>query len=287
MARTVFNGQKHGRNIENLLTKKPRNNRVIDLLKQVEIENKKKNEEQLSRVETATLIKAERETDKILSLEPTSQKNDATKRFNNVIPITNARKVVVEQQELWKGGTPAEDYISSPEAVLKAHKKIPQGYFTHLDEKVNGILDCVGVISEFIDLMSKANNRIKYVEGKIIEADRRKVDLEHNIEMLWENAYQTFLTDRKLKYALMERRDYKDMLNLVAPIARFATEHKPAMRALEDLLNHIKNTFALQKNRVYYPRSELELPVGDAYRALPLDKQLEIEKNYKTKRGIA
>lgn len=272
MSRTMFVGKKHGRNIENVLAQKPRDNRVIELLKQVELENKRKTDE-LSKKEGATLTKLELEKKGIL--------NQAHKQIeSNVIPISAAKKSTVQVEQI-------KESTGTEKAGTCETNRIPQGHFTQLDKKVNSLMDCTDFIATFIDFMVSASNKVKYINEKYVDADRRRVDLEHNIEKEWENAYGTFLTGRQLKYTLMERRDYKDLYNLISPIAKFKAEHKQTFKELGDLLAHLQRILELQKKRVYYPRSSLDLPVGDAFRALPLHEQMVVEKNYKTKRGIA
>lgn len=79
------------------------------------------------------------------------------------------------------------------------------GYFTERDKNVADILDPRKSIQSFLDFVDSIPGKMDYVYDKYCEADKKRVDFEHNIELCYENCYQTWLLTRMFKYTLMER----------------------------------------------------------------------------------
>lgn len=86
--------------------------------------------------------------------------------------------------------------------------KLHVGYFTERDSKVVDVLDPRDTINNFLKFIDSIPKKMDYVCQKYSEADKKRVDFEHNIELYYENCYQTWLISRMFKYTLMERRDY-------------------------------------------------------------------------------
>ena len=158
--------------------------------------------------------------------------------------------------------------------------KMQKGDYIQQDDKLKALTNCKTIIEDFYNLIKNVNENLQYINSKFTEADHQKIDLEHNIELEWENCYQTFMTARQMKYALMKRRDYKDLYNVLYHIQQFVNCHPLIIEETSHLLDKIQKTYDLQTNRVYYPRSDLDLAVSKPFRSLPEEQQKEIENIY-------
>lgn len=74
---------------------------------------------------------------------------------------------------------------------------------------------------------------------------------------------------------------------MLRPLANFANANRELVTRLQNISEHQKSRKSLIENRVYMPRSDLNLPVGDAFRALPKEEQERIRENYRNGRRKA
>lgn len=169
------------------------------------------------------------------------------------------------------------DKYGIPEEALQ---KIPAGHFLSIDEKIRPLKDYDTMLDNFLTLLDTAAELTEYANQKYIDADRKKVDIEHNIELENENCYQTWQISRYLKYVLIERRDYKDAGKVLSILSTFANQHSSVIGELKALNKKLKQNKEMSDNRIYYPRSDLKLPVSEAFRKLPLEDQEVMRKNY-------
>ena len=153
------------------------------------------------------------------------------------------------------------------------------GYFTERDKNVADILDPRKSIQSFLDFVDSIPGKMDYVYDKYCEADKKRVDFEHNIELCYENCYQTWLLTRMFKYTLMERRDYKNLKSALSIIKRFCDDHKKTIDTLRTVVNRLDDLEELKENRYYCPRSELDLPVNRPFRELSKEKQSVLLRN--------
>ena len=153
------------------------------------------------------------------------------------------------------------------------------GYFTERDKNVAGILDPRKSIQSFLEFVDSIPGKMDYVYNKYCEADKNRVDFEHNIELCYENCYQTWLLTRMFKYTLMERRDYKNLKSALSIVKKFCDDHKKAIDTLRMVVNKLDDLEELKENRYYCPRSELDLPVNRPFRELSKEKQSVLLRN--------
>lgn len=163
--------------------------------------------------------------------------------------------------------------------------KLHAGYFTERDAKVVDILDPREAITSFLNFIDNIPAKMDYVCQKYSEADKKRVDFEHNIELYYENCYQTWLISRMFKYTLMERRDYKNLKTSLGVIKRFIDDHKKTIDVLRQVVTKLTDLENLKTERCYCPRSDLNLPVNQPFKSLPKSKQDELRKNLEIARS--
>lgn len=163
--------------------------------------------------------------------------------------------------------------------------KLHVGYFTERDSKVIDVLDSRKTINNFLEFIDSIPKKMDYVCQKYSEADRKRVDFEHNIELYYENCYQTWFISRMFKYTLMERRDYKNLKTSLGVIKRFIDDHRKTIDVLRQVVTKLDDLENLKLERCYCPRSDLELPVNQPFKLLPKSKQDELRKNLELARS--
>lgn len=178
-----------------------------------------------------------------------------------------------------------DEKILNTKAIEEQAKiKIAPGYFIENDSIGKKISNSIEIVFEFSNLMEHVEEYLQYVTEKISEADRKRVDLEHNIELKGGNCYQMFCISKVLQQVLIERRDYKDLESILQSISQFATTHSSVLGEIKSLSDKLERISKLQDNRIYYPRSELQLPVSEDYRNLPPEAQDIIKRNYENRK---
>ena len=135
------------------------------------------------------------------------------------------------------------------------------------------------IASIFLLLTTRTFYPVLVETSKYCEADKKRVDFEHNIELCYENCYQTWLLTRMFKYTLMERRDYKNLKSALSIVKKFCDDHKKAIDTLRMVVNKLDDLEELKENRYYCPRSELDLPVNRPFRELSKEKQSVLLRN--------
>ena len=258
-------GKKYTSSIEDILNKKPKRNRVLELLERVEADKKRKKEQSLTEKESAYAAKLEHST-------------------NEIIEQARNGKIVNKKPSLKQLSIIKTDKKTLPK--INKNRPVP-GDFIRKDSRVSSLVNCGDIIESFLKMCKSAKDNFTYVNEKYTEADRLRVDLEHNIELEWGNCYQTFLIGRQMKEALMQRRDYKDLHNMMVPIACFVDNNPEVLEALSKILAAIRKAENLRENRIYVPRTDANLPVADNFNNLPADQQYELKQLYKKKRGIS
>ena len=163
--------------------------------------------------------------------------------------------------------------------------KLHVGYFTERDSRVVDVLDPRDTINNFLEFIDSIPKKMDYVCQKYSEADKKRVDFEHNIELYYENCYQTWLISRMFKYTLMERRDYKNLKTSLGVIKRFIDDHKKTIDVLRQVVTKLNDLENLKTERCYCPRSDLELPVNQPFKLLPKSKQDELRRNLELARN--
>ena len=133
-------------------------------------------------------------------------------------------------------------------------------------------------------LIQCLDDKYEYVNARYVEAEHKKTDIEHNIEVEYENCYQTWIIARAFKYVLMERRDYKNALNLISILKELKGENKAVLKTVQKVIDKLNNEEKLRSNRIYCPRSSLNLPINRTFYSLTEDEQKMLMNNLKAGR---
>lgn len=114
----------------------------------------------------------------------------------------------------------------------------------------------------FGDLIWLLRNAQKQFDGNcesIGTTDRETQDILHKIELDNFNASSGFMLAKKLQNIRCERRNLKDENFILNHLLVFISKNKNLMQDLQKTISSIIEAEKFQKERQYYPRSNLEL----------------------------
>lgn len=157
-------------------------------------------------------------------------------------------------------------------------------YYIASNQRLSKILEYKRILSEFIEMMKSVEDQHSYCRSKIVESDREIQDFLHELRQPKRNAYEGFKLYQLGHHLEIKRQGYKDADEDVFYLAKFMNNSKEFVEKLESILNHLKEVETSRENKIYMPRSSLNLPVGDKFRALSKKEQEVICRNFeKTK----
>lgn len=249
-------------------------NKIIDILDKLKNDEHHDNTDDLLEIQKNSSILINNDIDIYEAMRELSKKINMQPKNNNADGDTK------ESKELNK----TAQFLGRLEKY-EEDNRLHVGYFTERDENVVDILDPRKNIQKFLDFLDSIPGKMDYAYNKYYEADKKRVDFEHNIELYYENCYQTWLIARMFKYTLMERRDYKNLRAALAIVKRFYDEHKKTIDTLRSVVKMLDDLEDLKENRYYCPRSDLNLPVNRPFRELPEEKQKMLLKNLEIAQG--
>lgn len=155
-----------------------------------------------------------------------------------------------------------------------------EDYYIASDTLLSPMMDYEEILEGFIDMMSRVDQQYVYCNNKQSECDRKIQDFLHELRMPKKNACEGFKLYQLGHNIQIQRQAYKDAIEMLRPLANFANANRELVAKLQNISDRQKAHRDLIDNRVYMPRSDLDLPVGDAFRALSKEEQERIRENY-------
>ena len=138
------------------------------------------------------------------------------------------------------------------------------------------------ILKDYLQMLEKIGDEYSYCNNKVAESDREIQDFLHELRMPKKSAsegYKLYQLGHRLE---MKRQGYKNHLAYLQYILDHMSyvKNKIDLNILRKTINYINNEVDSQQNKIYMPRSDLNLSVGDKFRALPTEEQEIIRKNY-------
>lgn len=153
-------------------------------------------------------------------------------------------------------------------------------WYLKSNETLASCIDYPTILEMFVDLLDHANDQHVCCNNKLADCDRKIQDFLHELRQPKKNAYEGFKLYQLGHHLELERQAYKDALAVLSPLANFVNANPDSVTKLRNILKRFEDQKELKESRIYMPRSDLDLPVGDAFRALPEDEQERIRQNY-------
>lgn len=160
-------------------------------------------------------------------------------------------------------------------------------YYIASDSRLSAMLEYEDVLEKFVDMLEHAEDQYSYCSSRLSECDRKIQDFLHELRMPKRNASEGFKLYQLGHFLQVERQAYKNAIELLKPLAGFAGGNEELRRRLQNILSNQRLHRESQENRIYMPRSELNLPVGDKFRSLSEEQQEKIRQNYQNGRRRA
>ena len=162
-----------------------------------------------------------------------------------------------------------------------------EAYYIASDNVLSPMMDYTQILEGFIDLLNRVDQQNVYCNNKLGDCDRKIQDFLHELRMPKRNAYEGFKLYQLGHNIQIQRQAYKDAIEVLRPLANFANANRELIAKLQNISDRQKSRRDLIDNRVYMPRSDLDLPVGDAFRALSKEEQERIRENYENSKRRA
>ena len=226
-----------------------------------------------------------------MSLDERMMKAAETKHETTfkVIKTTPVPKVEPAKVQVVAGGVkkmPAKAQVKK--SGLAQYRFTPEqedpNYYIVNNPKMASILNYRRILKDFLDMMSNVEEQFSYCSSKVSEADRELQDFLHELRMPKRNAYEGFKLYQLGHHLEVKRQAFKNAQEDLRPLATLASTMKEQVERIENCAKHLDTLQLSRENRVYIPRSDLNLPVGDRYRSLSPEEQQEIRQNYERRR---
>ena len=162
-----------------------------------------------------------------------------------------------------------------------------EAYYIASDNVLSPMMDYTQILEGFIDLLNRVDQQNVYCNNKLGDCDRKIQDFLHELRMPKRNAYEGFKLYQLGHNLEIKRQAYKDALKVLRPLAGFANANREIVQKLQNILESQKARKELCENRVYVPRSDLDLPVGDKFRSLSEEDQQKMRENLNISRRKA
>jgi hypothetical protein len=157
-------------------------------------------------------------------------------------------------------------------------------YYIVNNPKMSPILNYRRILKEFLEMMNSVEDQFSYCCSKVSEADREVQDFLHELRMPKRNAYEGFKLYQLGHHLEVKRQAFKNAQEDLRPLSTLASMMKEQLERIENCAKHLDTLKLSRENKVYIPRSDLNLPVGDRYRSLSPEEQQEIRQNYERRR---
>lgn len=183
-----------------------------------------------------------------------------------------------------------QEYVkqSKQESSITKYNFIPEQekptYYIESDKKIKAILGYRKTLNDFVAMVSCVGEQLGYCSSKLSQADRELQDYLHELRMPKRNAYEGFKLYQLGHHLEVKRQGYKNAIDDIRMIANFASAHKDDIEKLKNIAAYVNSIYEERKDPIYMPRSDLNLPVGDKFRALPEEEQEKIRKNFEAKK---
>lgn len=115
-------------------------------------------------------------------------------------------------------------------------------------------------LSETVKLFDELKKQHDYAHERVGECDRKTIDYLHQIEL--GERKDRAKTTTALYRNLTDRREYKDTMEILSPIASWIEKYQPAVNALKLTLGDVRKQEKSHVNRSYHPRVVTDLEIA-------------------------
>ena len=141
------------------------------------------------------------------------------------------------------------------------------------------------ILNNFISMIESVQDQFSYCSSRLSEADKEIQDFLHELRQPKKNAYEGFKLYQLGHHLEIKRQAYKNSINILRPLTRLYNEE--SLTQMKNAAELLRTAIKECSNRIYMQKSNLKLPVGDAFRALSKDEQSLIKENYeKTRQAL-
>lgn len=160
-------------------------------------------------------------------------------------------------------------------------QELPEFYILN-DDRTKDIVNYEEFLNNFISMIESVQDQFSYCSSRLSEADKEIQDFLHELRQPKKNAYEGFKLYQLGHHLEIKRQAYKNSINILRPLTRLYNEE--SLTQMKNAAELLRTAIKECSNRIYMQKSNLKLPVGDAFRALSKDEQSLIKENYEKSR---
>ena len=159
-------------------------------------------------------------------------------------------------------------------------------YYIANDEKISTLLEYDIILKLFVDMMEKIQGQYTYCSNKLSEYDKKRQDFLHELGQPRKSASEGFKLYDLAHRIEVQRRAYKDAMGILQPLLHLANKEQEMLPKMKEAIEKLEIGKEARENRIYIPRSDLPLSVGDPFRSLTKTEQEKVMKNFENSRRV-
>ena len=153
------------------------------------------------------------------------------------------------------------------------------------DDRISSLVNYINVLKAYVDLIENVQDQYSYCSNKLSECEKKRQDFLHEIGQPRKSASEGFKLYDIAHKVEVQRRAYKDSINILQPLVSLANKQRDVVYKIKETIEKLEIGKEARENRLYIPRSDLDLPVGDRFRSLTKTEQEKVIRNYERTHG--
>lgn len=113
------------------------------------------------------------------------------------------------------------------------------------------------VVSTFLAFLRDSKTNYNIAEAREQELNDMTQDILHSLELDDNSYHEAAHLARVLAEVRKERRDAKDLITVLSPLAHWVEDNKTVLKSLERLLGDIRKAEKSTESRFYIPRTDV------------------------------
>lgn len=112
-------------------------------------------------------------------------------------------------------------------------------------------------LETFLNWIADVPKVVARAEDQLHRAEDEETDLNHFLELMSPDRTEVYRAARKLQTVLQDRREAKDILDALAPIAEWISANAGVINKMKNVLGEIRKTEQKQQNRLYREKTDV------------------------------
>lgn len=112
-------------------------------------------------------------------------------------------------------------------------------------------------LETFLNWVDEVPKMVSRAQTQLHRAEDEETDLNHFLELMTPDRTEVYRAARKLQKVLQDRREAKDLLDALSPIAEWIESNTAVINRMRNVLGETRKTERKQQNRAYQERTDI------------------------------